>query len=186
MKKKLKNILGYVIVFVVSGIIFTLVGVYAATQIPSLQVTYTNNSQSTVQGALDTLYTRSNTWVNPSDMGTPTRYLFGKPTTSSPTTPPSGKNVYVGLYADNQYGVCIKRNGTQHCFRYDNWIAEAKHVQKVFSDISCTVISSYVTCDASDFFCNVGSDGVVGCCEYSDDSDDSYCEVYGDGSVYCY
>ena len=184
MKKIIKNniklIIGIIIGTVISG-----TAVYAATTIASSNVTYTSNSQSTVQGALDTLYTRANKWVNPNDMGIPTRYLFGKPTSSSPTTPPSGKNVYVGYYADDQYGVCIKSNGTQHCFRYNNWIAEAKHIQSVFSgaDDSCSVYWSYVHCKSSDLVCDVGSNGGVNCNDYGTKE---HCYVLGDGSVDCY
>ena len=130
-------------------------------------------SATNVQDALDELYTKANSDMVPlwlkkykTFADTPTNYIFdgtNKPTTASPTTPPSGKNVYLGLYADYQYGVCIKRNGTQHCFRYNNWIAESKHVQEVFSDISCYVDSSRVRCDASDFRCGVDSYGYVSC-----------------------
>ena len=170
--------------FVLGAIIFSVIGASAATILNGTDVQYTGNkveNASNIQDAIDGLYDEANTWVNPNDMGTPTRYAYGTPTTSSPTTPPSGKNVYVGLYADNQYGVCIKRNGTQHCFRYDNWIAEAKHVQKVFSDISCYFRSTSVSCEASDFSCYVYSSGRVLC---DDNSADSYCSVSGDGSVY--
>ena len=169
-------------------------------------------SSTNVQGAIDELYTRADTlntdittcqsnyttcntnlteiqskWVNPNDMGTPTNYIFdgsNKPTTSSPTTPPSGKNVYLGLYADSQYGVCIKRNGKEHCFRYNNWVAEAKHLQEVFSGAndSCSVSSSYVDCDASDFRCNVLFNGCVAC---RDRGADERCTVNPDGSVNC-
>ena len=102
------------------------------------------------------------------------------PTTA--TTPPSGKNVYAAKYADGQYGVCIKRNGKEHCFRGRNYIAEAKHLQEVFSDISCSVGSSRVVCNASDFACNVNSTGYVTCYDYGAGSS---CYVYSVGSVYC-
>ena len=188
--KKIKNIIKnnykLLIGIIIGGILFGSIGVYAAT-IAASSVSYTSNGQSTVNGALDDLYTRASKWVNPNDMGTPTNYIFdggNKPTTSSPTTPPSGKNIYLGLYADNQYGVCINRNGTQHCFRYNNWIAELKHIQEVFSESndSCRVTSSFVSCDASDFGCGVSSDGYVNC---HDNGARENCSVYGDGSVSC-
>ena len=157
----------------------------------STDVRYDNsNSGLSSTNVKDELYEKANsdsfwlkkykTWA-----GTPTNYIFdgmNAPTTSSPTTPPSGKNVYLGLYADNQYGVCIKRNGTQHCFRYNNWIAESKHIQEVFSDGSCDVFSSTVNCYASDFRCSVYSNGNVDC-----NVRGTYvrCYVNGDGVVGC-
>ena len=192
-KNNVKVLVAFIIGILVSG-----VSVYAATVIGAAEVSYTNNSQTNVSGALDTLYTRSNTWIDPSNMGTPQYYAFGRykgwcsstdtncnsysefPTTS--TSAPSGKNVYAAKYADGEYGVCIKRNGTQHCFRGRNWIAESKHIQKVFSDISCFVRSRGVSCDASDFYCDVNSNGYVGCDAYGTSE---YCNVISDGSVRC-
>ena len=132
-------------------------------------------------------------------MGTPQYYAFGKykgwcsstdttcksyadfPTTA--TTPPSGKNVYAVKYEDGQYGVCIQRNGKEHCFRGRNYKAEAKHVQEVFSDISCTVRAyGDVDCDASDFSCDVNSDGSVFCYFYRNNED---CYVSTNGAVIC-
>ena len=186
-RKFIKNNAKVLVAFIL-GLIISASGVYAAIVIQGSSVGYTDTysiGATTVQGALDTLFTKANTWINPNNMGTPTNYIFdgsNKPTTSSPTTPPSGKNVYLGLYADSQYGVCIKRNGTQHCFRYNNWMAEKEHIQKVFSDVSCYVYSSYVNCYASDFSCFVRSDGFVDCRDYGTDE---LCYVRGDGSVNC-
>ena len=200
MKKLIKNknllfgIIGFVIGISITGAVAY--SVYANT------VTYDNTQsglQSTeVQGAIDELYTKANTWINPNDMGTPQYYAFGQykgwcsstdtncksyadfPTTA--TTPPSGKNVYVVKYEDGQYGVCIQRNGKEHCFRGRNYKAEAKHVQEVFSDISCSVYSSYVDCTASDFRCRVYSSGDVRC---NDNGTNGNCRVSTDGSVSC-
>ena len=183
-KGNLKLVIGIIIGATISG-----VTVYAATVIASSNVSYSNTtsglSATNVQSAIDELYTKASTWINPNNMGTPTNYIFdgsNKPKTSSPTTPPSGKNVYLGLYADSQYGVCIKRNGTQHCFRYNNWMAEKEHIQKVFSDVSCNVRSSIVFCDASDFGCRVSSNGYVVCIDYGARGS---CSVDGGGSVRC-
>ena len=117
-----------------------------------------------------------------------TNYIFdgrNKPTTSSPTTPPSGKKVYLGLYADGKIGVCIKRNGTQHCFKYQNWNVEKTHIQNVFSDISCSVDSSRVSCTdySADEYCLVHSNGFVSC---RDNGARERCDVNSSGSVYCY
>ena len=123
------------------------------------EVTYTNNSQSTVQGAIDELFNKSNTWVNPNNFGI--------------------KLNSVKTVMATPMGVCIKRNGTVYCFKTNNWAEEQNHIQQVFSDISCSVGSSNVICSASDFYCVVDSDGRVNCC------DSSYCDVKSVGSVNC-
>lgn len=211
-KEIIKNNIKIVIAFILGGVVFGTLGVYAATTLLSQSVYYNNtNSGATstnVQGALDELYTRASKWLNPNDMGTPQYYATTGtykgwcsstdtncnsyadfPITS--TTPPSGKNVYAAKYKDGQYGVCIKRNGKEHCFRARNYKVEAKHVQEVFSDVGtydfstglgCPVDSSYVDCYASDFDCSVRSDGSVGC---GDSGSNEYCYVNTAGSVLC-
>lgn len=204
MKKLIKSNIKLIIGILI-GMVLSITTVYAATILfASNQVSYDNTtsglSSTNVQGAIDELYTRANTWINPNNnFGTPQYYAFGTykgwcsssdtgcnslsdfPTTS--TSAPSGKNVYAAKYADGGYGVCINRNGTPHCFRGRNWIAEAQHVQKVFSDISCDVASSCVDCGASDFYCRVDSSGYVVCLDYGADA---YCYVDDAGSVECY
>lgn len=196
-KKNIKLVIG----FIVGGIVFGTVGVYAATTLLSQSVYYNNSTSgatsTNVQGALDELYTRASKWLNPNDMGTPQYYAFGQykgwcsdtdtrcnsfadfPTTS--TTPPSGKNVYAAKYQDGQYGVCIKRNGKEHCFRGRNYKAEVKHMQEVFSDISCRVNTNmnFLSCDASDFSCLVDSEGSVDC------HAGRGCRLIPNGSVIC-
>ena len=198
-KSNIKVVLAFIIGIVISG-----TSVYAATIIfNSNQVGYDNTtsglSSTDVQGALDELYIKANTWINPNNnFGTPQYYAFGTykgwcsstdtncnsysdfPTAS--TTPPSRKNVYAAKYADGGYGVCIKRNGTEHCFRGRNWIAEAQHIQQVFSDVSCDVSSSRVNCNASDFNFSIYSNGDVIC--YGNDSYGN-CAVIN-GFVSCY
>ena len=139
--------------------------VYAATIIGAGEVSYTNNSQTSVQSALDNLYTLSNTWINPSYVD------FTTLDTNTKQTILASKN-----------GICIKRNNKVSCFKIDNWSVEKDHIQQVFSDISCTVDSSYVRCYASDFDCRVFSYGNVNCIDQSDNSD---CLVNSDGSVNC-
>lgn len=208
MKKIKKFLLGNIktVIAFVLGTLISGVTVYAATVIAASQVGYTPPSGSgisstNVQGAIDELYTRANTWINPNNnFGTPQYYAFGTykgwcsssdtncnsysdfPTTS--TSAPSGKNVYAAKYADGGYGVCINRNGTPHCFRGRNWIAEAQHIQKVFSGAndSCYVSSSNVDCNASAFSCSVYSDGYVSC---GGRETSARCTVSGSGSVKC-
>ena len=208
MKKIKKFLLGNIktVIAFVLGTLISGVTVYAATVIFASQVGYTPPSGSgisstNVQGAVDELYTRANTWINPNNnFGTPQYYAFGTykgwcsitdtncnsyadfPTTS--TSAPSGKNVYATKYEDGGYGVCINRNGTPHCFRGRNWAYESEHVQKVFSGAndSCNVSSSRVNCHASDFFCSVDSIGRVSC---EDNGTRANCYVYVDGRVRC-
>ena len=209
MKKIKKFLLGNIktVIAFVLGTLISGVTVYAATVIAASQVGYTPPSGSgisstNVQGAIDELYTRANTWINPNNnFGTPQYYAFGIykgwcsstdtncnsyaqfPTTS--TSAPSGKNVYATKYEDGGYGVCINRNGTPHCFRGRNWAYESQHVQKVFSGAnnSCDVYSSGVDCIASGFYCGVLSDGLVSCLDYGTNA---RCYVNVSGYVKCF
>lgn len=202
--KIFKENIKVIVAFVIGGIVFGGVGVVIAGDILASNVKYTKNSQTTVDGALDTLYTRSSKWVNPNDMGTPLAYAYGtykgwctntdtncsslpigNGNGEASTTPPSGKNVYLGIYPqDGQFGVCIKRNGKEHCFRARNYIAEIRHMTEVFSDITCYSIASSgkVNCDASDFRCFVDPGGSVHC---TDLGTGSFCGVIHDGSMHC-
>ena len=176
MRNKLRKILSHSVVFVIGMCAAIVVTVYAATY-SSSDVRYTNNGQSTVEGALDNLYTKSSKFVDPDNMGTPTNYIFdeNRPTTSSPTTPPSGKKAYMGLYSDGQYGACIKLNGTQHCFRGANVVAEKKHMENVFSSSSCEMHSNSMNCskDTSDgnYTCSIEyPNGKINCAYMTSDS----------------
>ena len=159
-EKNVKLFLGILIGGVLVG-----ESVYAATIIGAGEVSYTNNSQSNVGGALDELYTRASTWIDPSYID------FTTLATNTNETILASKN-----------GLCIKRNNKVSCFKRNNWAEEQNHIQQVFSDIGCNVYSSHVRCVASDFNCGVGSDGDVYC---FDRSVDSSCDVLSDGSVYC-
>ena len=159
-EKNVKLFLGILIGGVLVG-----ESVYAATIIGAGEVSYTNNSQSNVGGALDELYTRASTWIDPSYID------FTTLATNTNETILASKN-----------GLCIKRNNKVSCFKRNNWAEEQNHIQQVFSDIGCDVGSSLVSCFASGFICSVGSDGFVGC---SDLSDSSCCLVNSDGSVGC-
>ncbi len=206
MKKVKKFLLGNIktVVAFILGLIISGTTVYAATILfNSNQVGYDNTSSdlssTNVQDAIDELYTRANTWINPNnDFGTPQYFAFGTykgwcsstdtncnsysdfPTTA--TTPPSGRSVYAVKYADGGYGVCIIKQG-RRCFRGRNWIAEAQHIQKVFADISCNVDSSSVSCASSRAFgCGVYSNGDVSCYDYRTNAG---CMVHADGFVEC-
>ena len=164
-KNFFKNNVKVVAAFVI-GILISCVSVYAATIIGAGEVSYTNNSQTSVQSALDQLYTRANTWIDPSYID------FTTLATNTNKTILASKN-----------GICIKRNNKVSCFKVNNWSEEQNHIQQVFSDVSCYVGSSRVGCNASAFGCYVYSTGRVDCDDYSDNS---YCYVYADGSVNCH
>ena len=168
MKNK-KNIIKNILCFVLGGIVFGTIGVYAATTLLSQSVSYNNTtsgaSSTNVQGALDELYTKSNTWIDPSPIDFTTL----------------ATNTNKTLLA-SQNGICIKRNNKVSCFKKQNFSSEYNHIQQVFSDGTCTVTSSYVNCDASDFYCGVNFAGNVEC---KDHSDNSRCTVSKTGSVSC-
>ena len=169
-KSNIKLVIGIIIGSVISG-----TTVYAATILfASNQVSYDNTTSgmnaTNVQDALDELYTKANTWIDPSTIETDS----------------TGK-----IFASSR-GIIIRRNGQTHLIRNDNWAEEQNHIQQIFSDVGaynsstglgCTVNSYYVRCNASEFYCTVDSDGNVSCYDLSDDS---LCYVRTDGSVDCY
>ena len=188
-----------IFVGIIIGLIFSTTIAYAAIiVINGEQVTYDNTntslSSTNIQDALNELYSSvlsENYLLNKYKTlsGTPTNYINnGKnlPTTESPTTPPTNKRIYLGLYSDGQLGVCIERNSVQHCFRSKNFIAEVMHVKEVFSDIQCYFVSYDNTeyCLASDFSCIVRANGSVYCRDHNDINGD--CVIQADGSVKCY
>lgn len=162
-RKLLKNNIKVIIAFVV-GVIISGGTVYAATILAANQVGYDNTTSgitsTNVQGALDELYTRANTWIDPSTIQT---------------------NATGKIFASSK-GIVIRRNGATHFIKANNWAEEQTHIQQVFSDITCSVRSSYVDCNASDFSCYVDSDGLMYC---YDGSDYSGCDVDTGGSVNC-
>ena len=183
---------------ILGGILFTTVTALAY-NVTGNDIFYKkiDNQDKSAKQALDELYTKitedlpssQSTCPNGKlcvENGTPTNYIYdgaNEPTTSSPTTPPTDKNVYLGLYADGQYGVCINRNGSQECFRNNNFLAEKAHMQQVFSDISCTAtVGAYFSCSASDYHCSYQSDSNVSC---TDISANIRCKIDKKNSVKC-
>ena len=122
--------------------------------------TNTSLSSTNVQGALDELYTRANTWIDPSTIQTN----------------------YNGKVFASSKGIIIGRKGQTHSIRINNWSAEKDHIQQIFSDTSCGVEADRVYCNASDLGCFVYSDGSVGC---GDGSGYMNCSVSSDDSVHC-
>ena len=166
MKKVKDYIKGNIVGFILGAIIFSVIGVTAATILNGTDIQYTGNkveNASNIQDAIDGLYDEANNMV-PID-----------PDTFATNT---AKTVYA-----SSKGVCIKRNNKLNCFKINNWDEEKDHIQQVFSDVSCYVSSSDVDCNAVDFSCYVRSYGHVSCV---DNSDSSSCNVVGDGSVNCH
>ena len=195
---KIKRLLLENINVIIGLIIGTLISgsaVYASTiYFNANQVAYdkTNSGliSSNVQEALDEIYNSvlSEDYLLDKYMnliGTPTNYINdgeNPPTTESPTTPPSGRTVYLALYSDGEYGVCIKRKGVQHCFAYGNFIVESKHLLDVFSDTQCTYsLNDGFSCTGSNPRCSVRPTGVVVCNE----SITGFCAVGFENYAYC-
>ena len=167
LKNNYKIIIGIIIGVVISGC-----GVYAATVIAASSVGYSDNASlgtTNVQDAIDKLNTKATTKIAEAKKECPDGEICQK--TNSKGT----------IFA-SKMGICINRNNIFQCFKINNWDVEKNHIQQVFSDVSCSVNSSYVNCNASDFRCYVFSGGYVRC---YDDSDDSYCSVGASGNVYC-
>lgn len=167
LKNNYKIIIGIIIGAVISG-----GGVYAATVIAASSVTYSDNTSlgaNNVQDAIDKLNTKATTKITEAEAKCPS----GKICTETNSK---------GTIFASKMGICINRNNIFQCFKINNWDVEKNHIQQVFSDVSCTVRSSYVYCNASDFYCRVSSNGRVYC---GDNSDDSICYVDASGDVLC-
>ena len=159
-KKNMKVIVTVIITATITGsIVYALNGsdvIYDNTN--------SNLSATTVQGAIDELYEKSQ------NAG------------GVPIDPDTFKTNTTKTVLASSKGVCINRNGKLNCFKINNYAEEQNHIQQVFSDISCGVNSDGVRCRASDFPCRVASNGSVYCTVHSDHS---YCNVHSDGSVDC-
>ena len=166
--KNRNNIIKNIIYFILGGIVFGTLGVYAATTLLSQSVYYNNSTSgatsTNVQGALDELYEKTDEWINPSyiDFGTL-------------------KACSSGQILASKNGLCIKRNNKVSCFKINNWAEEQTHVQQVFSDIICSVDSNKVICDDSYFKCFIYLDGAVSC----NAGTYSYCSVPSSGNLVC-
>ena len=161
----IKNNLKLVVAFTL-GLLVAGTGVYAAVVITSKEITYEDNTSigaTNVQDAIDKLYAKADNQYF--DFATAQANKTGK------------------IFASKK-GVCISRNKTVYCFKINNYDVEKDHIKQVFSHAheSCDVFSSRVSCNASDFNCNVYSNGTVNCI---DNSDNSYCSVFASGDVSC-
>ncbi len=166
MKKILKIIKHNILGFIVGAVVFGSLGVYAATVIAASNVGYSDNTSlgaTNVQDAIDKLYAKAD------------NQYFDLATAKANTT---------GKVFASKKGVCISRHTTIYCFKIKNYNVEKDHIKQVFSHAheSCDVFSSRVSCNASDFNCNVYSNGYVRC---HDNSGNSRCIVDAYGHVSC-
>lgn len=119
-------------------------------------------------------------WIPTFGAGTtfqPIYFASAIPTTSDVTRPTD--DVFIGMDASGNKGVCINRGGATHCFQSGVSTAsyEQTHLQQVFSDVGsfdestglgCKYVdSSQWGCNASDFGCNVYDNGMVIFLDYS-------------------
>lgn len=186
MKKVKRFLIGNiktVIAFILGGIVFGTIGVYAATTLLSQSVYYDNTtsgaSSTNVQDALDELYQKAET---SQEMSSVLEFIE-----DSIDLDTIQFNTAQTVLASHK-GVCIKRNGRLNCFKTDDFDYEKEHIQQVFSDVSCDVVTTglfplrHVECDASDFNCRVTPTSGIQC---SDATDSSNCYVSFHGDVEC-
>ncbi len=177
-KSNIKTVIAFTLGLVIAGGSAAVVSAISGSQ-----VTYTDTNNigaTTVQGAIDKLYTLAN---QPKGKNNTVYFAYGEPTTSSTTNYTTlNKKTFIALNG-GQKSVCIIRNSRLHCFDNNNYAIEKDHIQQVFSDLmSCNVSSSDVSCNALDFNCLVRSNGYVSC---YDGGTLEGCFVTTDGSVYC-
>ena len=176
MKKEL--ITGILLLFI--GLITT-IGIIISTKdnflasvnpmnLKAIYIPYTKNSQSTVQGAIDDLYTKASTWVNPNDV------YFDLASAKSNTS---------GTMLVSKYGICISRSKKVYCFRRNNFDFETTHMPQVFNDINCDISSSSITCNASDFRCGVQLASSTNWTYCVDKIHSETCKIYSSGQRDC-
>ena len=205
MKKFLKNNYKVIIGIIIGGIISG--GVVYASTIASSEVLYTKNNQSTVEGALDELYSRLETpykyWT---DNYSSTQYVSA----SAPTTLYNSYAEIVGsasqkvfirtTYASGspvEHYACLYISGRVFCLTKGYWsfhgsnsttakiglqIEMASALGISTSSLSCTSDSSRAYCSVGSARCYAYSGGSVNC---DDNSDGSNCNVYFSGSADC-
>ena len=164
MRNKLKKILSHSVVFVVGMCMALIVTVYAATSYESRLVGYTHNNQETVEGALDDLYTKTNTMIDVS--------YFTNLGLDMDDIKMNSKKTMIA----SKSGILFKRsNGVYYYLKINNWAYEQNHIQQIFSGVTCSGVgTSVIDCEANDFNCSIAESGIVGC---KDLSDNSFCMV---------
>lgn len=188
-----------ILAFFLGGMIFGKIPEVAAYVINAGVTKYDNSSSglnsTTTSDALDELYEISNSnnfFIKNYEYksGKPMYYSTKenlKPTSSFPTTPPANQSIYFGLYNNGQYGLCIKKNAEEHCFRNDSWIGESKHILDVFGSNNCISSidinnGSNIRCNYDDFTITINSDGSL---NYANSKTAVYCLLDKDHTITC-
>ena len=135
-KKKVKKFINNRVKIIIAFILGALISggtVYATYLYEADDVSYSNTTSgmasTNVQDALDELY----------DL----HYKF--------LSVGSTSIIYVsttGKALVTKGGICVIRNKQVHCISNNNWSVEKDHVQQVYSDGTCTVTSTDVSCTA--------------------------------------
>ena len=180
--KKLDNKLQLTIGIII-GLLITATTVYANNlSFTAKEISYDNTtsgiSKTSVQDAIDELCEDSKKCKKIKDNNI--YFEYGDPTTSSTTDYTTlGKNLFVALNGD-QKSICIIRNNKLHCFDINNYQIEKVHILDVYSDITCSTMSSYIYCSDGRVNCRVNNDGSVMCVASS-----GGCDITKDGVVEC-
>ena len=172
----------FILIIVISVALFTAIDIQTKGKVTSLMayvnptnlqssgVRYGSNGQNYVQGALDNLYSKA---TEPNAKNNVMYYEYGEPTTSSTTDYGSlNKKIFLALNG-GQKSICIIRNGRLHCFDNNNYIIEKEHVKEVFSDITCKITSSSVSCNDGKIECDIFESGSVSAYDFTDESEHS-------------
>ena len=210
MKKLLKNNIKVVVAFLIGAILFGGISYAVATGISSGDVPYTQNNQTTVQSALNDLYTKAATYIDPNDIKWATLsykywnddfegnnyYILEAPATVYTTraaletaygssnfanSPIYIRSAYAGSYPI-YHEACLWYNNKEFCLAPNYWVGDAQDQ----SNGATTKAKLKADMEAA-----LGITINVNSCD-SDSSHancyagDFYCYAYSDGDVYCY
>ena len=111
-------------------------------------------------------------------------------------TPPD-TTTYLGLYSDGQYGVCLKLNENQYCYKNNNYVLEKTHLNNDFSLVngSCQMTNEGISFDCNidvdvvdNRGCFVDQNGIANCYDYNHNNfifRYDLCSVTSDNSMLC-
>ena len=137
MKDKNKDMIKALGTGIVLGGIITGGGVYAST-VGASSVSYSNASSglsaTNAQGAIDALYEKASTYIDPSYIN-----FYDMSTNSS-------KNIL-----GSESGVCINKDGKISCFKPNNFETEKNHIKEVFSSNGTCTTNIYGNVDCESY-----------------------------------
>ena len=153
-KLKEKNITTFLVGMILGIVIAAATSAGAAILYQSSQVSYSNSSSglssTNVQGAIDELSNKTNSWINPGYID------FGSITSTS-----------AGTILASKKGVCIKKDGIIGCFKTNNYSEELARIKQLYPDMNCSTTGNYSECNAEDFGFELGQSGYIDCFDYS-------------------